>query len=270
MRALESWLKVKKRDAVETANKQHWEKMVRERCGFTQPWLNLNRALIEQYAQGELVSAPEPLTEMYPASVLNNVAGKDVLCLASGGGQQSAVFALLGARVTVVDLAEGQLESDRQAATHYGYQVITIQADMRDMAEIKGESFDLIYQAPSMAYVPDVREVYTEVSRLLKPCGIYRVEFTNPAVEFVDHNDWDGEGYRITRPYAERVRHSSDGAVEFRHYLSSIFNELLAAGLSIERVEEAPYYQQRHENLQPGGWNHWLTYVVGFAIIAKK
>lgn len=260
---------MKKQDEIGTANKRHWEKMVKERCAFTQPWLNLNLALIQQYAQGELTSAPEPLTEIYPATVLTNVAGNDVLCLASGGGQQSAVFALLGARVTVVDLAEGQLDGDRQAAAHYGYQVTTIRADMRDLSGVEGESFDLVYQAPSMAYVPDVRQVYGEVRRLLRPGGIYRVEYTNPAVEFVDCDDWDGKGYRITRLYTERIRHRADGVIEFRHYLNDIFNGLMAVGLSIQQVEEAPHYRQQHADTQPGSWEHWLTYVAGFAIVAK-
>ena len=248
---------------------QHWERMVKEKCTFTQPWLNLDPAIIRQYAQGELTQAPEPLEEMYPPDVLNNVAGKDVLCLASGGGQQSAVFALLGARVTVVDLAEGQLEGDRQAAAHYRYQVTTIQADMRDLSGIEKESFDLIYQPPSMAYVPDVRQVYSEVSRLLRPNGIYRVEYTNPATEFVDCDDWDGEGYRITRPYSERVRSRADGAIEYRHYLSDIFNGLIVVGLSIQQVEEAKHYRQQSMDLKPGSWEHWRTYVTGFAIVAK-
>lgn len=263
-------MSVKERDAVGVANRRHWEKMVKDGCGFTQPWLNLNPALIRQYARGELTSVPEPLVEMYPAGLLNNVEGKDVLCLASGGGQQSAVFALLGTHVTVVDLSEGQLDGDRRAAAHYGYQVKTVRADMRDLSCMEGESFDLVYQAPSMSYVPDVREVYGEVGRLLRPGGTYRVEYTNPAVEFVDYDDWDGRGYRITEPYAERVRHRSDGAVEFRHYLADIFNGLVAASFSIRHVEEAPRYLRQPASAPPGSWEHSLTYMVMFAVVAEK
>lgn len=244
--------------------------MVQQGCPFTQPWLNLNRSLTRRYGQGELTSAPKPLTEMYPASVLTDVAGKDVLCLASGGGQQSAVFALLGARVTVADLTEGQLAGDRQAAAHYGYQVTTVRADMRDLSGIADESFDLVYQAPSMAYVPDVRQVYGEVARLLRPGGIYRVEFTNPAVEFVDYDDWDGKGYPITRRYADRVRHRADGVIEFRHFMNDIFNGLIEVGMGIRQVEEAPHYRQQPADIQPGSWEHWLTYVAGFTIVARK
>ena len=92
---------------------------------------------------------------MYPANVLAGVAGKEVLCLASGGGQQSAVFGLLGANVTVVDLAEGQLEGDRTAAGYFGYQITAICADMRDIPCVNDEAFALVYQAHCMAYVPD-------------------------------------------------------------------------------------------------------------------
>ena len=123
-------------DEVARVNRQHWERMVREGCGFSQPWLELDRELILAYVAGQLADGPEGLTEMYPRTVLAGVAGKDVLCLASGGGQQSAVFGLLGGRVTVVDLTEGQLVGDRQAAAHYGYEATTVRADMRDLSAL--------------------------------------------------------------------------------------------------------------------------------------
>ena len=151
-------------------NKQHWEKMVREGCGFTRPWLELDANLISQYAKGQLDPVPEPLLVMYPATVLVDVENEDVLCLGAGGGQQSAVFGLLGARVTVVDLAEGQLKGDQKAATHYGYEIDTIQGDMRDLSCLGDKSFDLVY-GTGMCYVPDVKQVYSEVARVLRTGG---------------------------------------------------------------------------------------------------
>lgn len=95
------------------------------------------------------------------------------------------------------------------------------------------------------------------------------MDFANPATEFVDCDDWDGEGYRITKPYAERIRRLKDGPIEFRHTLSSIFNGFLAVGLSVKHVQEAPCYHQP-VHAPPGSWEHWLTYVTGFAIVARK
>ena len=263
------------KDEIGAVNKRHWARMVEEECGFTRPWLNLDRNLLCQYVEGQLDTVPALLLEMYPVSVLEGVEGKEVLCLASGGGQQSAVFGLLGARVTVVDLVEGQLEGDVVAAGHYGYEVTTVCADMRDLSRIGERAFDLVYQAPSMAYVPDVREVYAEVFRVLKPKGMYRVCFTNPATEFVDWNSWDGEGYRITKPYSERVEQDEEdgvtGLVQFRHYMADIFNGLIEEGFSIQQVEDSPkYFVRENAEAQPGGWDHWLTYVGGFAVVARK
>ncbi|HCK99564.1 MAG TPA: hypothetical protein DHW42_05590 [Candidatus Marinimicrobia bacterium] len=264
---------MQKKDNNTKVNEKHWDKMVREGCGFTQPWLDMSRDLIQEYIDGRLDPVPESLINFFPANILSSVEDKDVLCLASGGGQQSVVFGLLGARVTVVDICEGQLDGDRKAATHYGYGVTTFKADMRNLPMLNDRSFDLIYQAPSMAYIPDVHEVYSEVARILRKGGLYRVNFSNPATEFVDCEDWDGQGYRITRPYAERIRQtnsSGDHVIEFRHYLSDIFNGIIESGMIIQEVQEAPCHQLKNENLTLGSWEHWLTYVIGFAIVAQK
>ncbi|MFX1511679.1 MAG: class I SAM-dependent methyltransferase [Promethearchaeota archaeon] len=259
---------MKQQNDIIVTNKQHWEKMVNEGCSFTRPWLNLDTNLINQYVKGQLDPVPEELLVMYPTSVLSDIKGKDVLCLAAGGGQQSVVFSLLGAHVIVVDLAEGQLKADQKAAAHYGYEIDTIQGDMRDLSRLGNNNFDLVY-GTGMSYVPDVKQVYSEVARVLRTGGKYRVDFTNPATEFVDCDDWDGKGYRITKPYTERIRRLKDGPIEFRHTLSIIFNELLATGLSIKHVQEAPTYIQ-HVQASPGSWEHWLTYVTKFAIVARK
>ncbi|MDQ4075254.1 MAG: class I SAM-dependent methyltransferase [Chloroflexota bacterium] len=257
-------------DFIAAVNKRHWEKMVKEGCGFTRPWLDLDGTLVREYVNGALHPAPEPLLEMYPRSVLRDVDGKDVLCLASGGGQQSAVFGLLGASVTVVDLAEGQLGGDITAAKHYGYEVTALQGDMRDLSMLDDDSFDLVYQAPSISYVPDVRTVYVEVHRVLRSGGLYRAEFTNPATEFVDVDSWDGSGYRITVPYAVRqAEKPGRDAADFRHFLKDIFNGLLETGFSIQEVSEAPRHLMQDVQAPPGSWEHWLMYVQSqFAIVA--
>ena len=140
------------------------------------------------------------MNDIYPISILADVKGKDVLCLASGGGQQSAIFALLGANVTVIDIAKGQLKGDKKASVHYGYKVKTIQGDMSNLSMLKDNSFDLVYQAPSMCYIPCVKKVYSEVVRVLRSGGIYRADAQNPISQFVDESSWDGKGYRISVP----------------------------------------------------------------------
>lgn len=256
-----------------SANKEWWEKMVEEGCGYTKPWLDLDIKVLQKFARGELKNPPEPLNDIYPISILSGVKGKDVLCLASGGGQQSAVFALLGANVTVVDIAGGQLEGDKKAAAHYGYKITTIQGDMSDLSMLKDNSFDLVYQSPSMGYIPDVKKVYSEVARILRSGGLYRADAQNPQSQFVDESSWDGKGYRISVPYAvkERQRAEDKSVIEFRHYLDEIFNGLIECGFVIECVEEMPRSLYQNKKSKPGSYEHSLLYIPGgFAILARK
>ncbi|MCD4753267.1 MAG: class I SAM-dependent methyltransferase [Anaerolineaceae bacterium] len=255
------------KDEIAASNQIHWERMAAEGCGYTIPWLDLDISLFQRYLEGEIQTLPEPYEGLYPVSIFADVQEKEVLCLASGGGQQSAVFGLLGAHVTVVDLAEGQLNGDRKAAAHYGYDVKTVQADMRNLSALEDNSFDLIYQANSIGYVPDVRPVFNEAARVLRKTGLYRPDFGNPAIAFME---WDGQHYSISKPYAETFNRR-DEAIDHRHYMDDIFNGLLDAGFIIRRVNEAPYYQQPDENALPGSWPHEQSYVAGeFAVIAEK
>jgi SAM-dependent methyltransferase len=119
---------------------------------------------------------------------------------------------------------------------------------MRDLSSLDGQLFDLVYQGPSMGWIPDVREVYRGVGRVLSSGGLYRVDFGNPANHFME---WDGEAYRITKPYSERMFPHEDGAYDFRHYLSDIFNGLVTENFSIEHVEDHPWTKPDPE-AQPG------------------
>ncbi len=264
---LENGDNMRGKDEVAIANERLWERMVKEGCGFTIPWLDLDPDIIRRYARGELDVIPDPLDWMAPWNILTDVKGKDVLCLASGGGQQSAVFGLLGARVTVVDLAQGQLEGDRKAAAHYGYQITTIHADMRDLSCLDGESFDMVY-GTAICYVPNTRQVYSEVARVLRQDGVFRVDFRQPAVHFVA---WDGDGYRVSKPYFERVHRREDGAIEFRHYMDDIFNGLVDVGLSIRQVVDLSRNKRPDPQAPPESWTHEESYIGGiFVIVAKK
>jgi 2-polyprenyl-3-methyl-5-hydroxy-6-metoxy-1,4-benzoquinol methylase len=89
-----------------------------------------------------------------PEARLGDVARKDVLCLACGGGQQSVAFALLAAKVTVFDLSEAQLQRDREAAAHYRVSIETIQGDMRDLSCLPKESYDIVYHGYSLVQLP--------------------------------------------------------------------------------------------------------------------
>jgi len=65
-----------------------------------------------------------------PGEWLGDIRGRDVLCLASGGGQQASVLAAAGARVTSYDLSDAQLAKDQLVAEREGLPLTCIRDDM--------------------------------------------------------------------------------------------------------------------------------------------
>lgn len=244
-------------DDISHDNRERWNALARANVEYSQPFLDFT---LEQAAQ-----------HVYRHGVLKNVAGKDVLCLASGGGQDSAAFGLLGAKVTVLDLSDVQLERDRQGAAQHGLAVTTIQGDMRDLSIFPDDTFDVVWQVYSVNFVPAVESVFREVARVLKPGGIYFVQFANPFIQAVDEEAWDGHAYPLTGFYvdgedlAERFPHwdvaQPDGSTvklasphEFRHTLSTVLNTLAKDGFIFLGLWE---WIRSDENPTPGTWAHF-------------
>ena len=112
--------------------------------------------------------------------------GVDILCLASGGGQQGPVLAAAGANVTVFDNSPRQLEQDRMVARREGLVLVTVEGDMRDLSSFETGSFDLVFHPISNCFCPQVRSVWSEAFRVLRPGGVLLAAFNNPAIYIFD------------------------------------------------------------------------------------
>ena len=174
-----------------------------------------------------------------------------VLCLAAGGGQQAPLFAWLGYQVTSVDLSEEQLRRDREVARRNGLSIDCIQADMLDLRRLGERRFDLVYQPVSACYVPDVRRLYRQVHRVLRPGGLYRVEHWNPVhMQLASPSDWE-HGYRLVHPQSSTIGRpwsapdlmASDQPATCLHYvhpLRELLGGLCDAGFVVCRYCERP------------------------------
>lgn len=106
--------------------------------------------------------------------------GKKILCLASGGGQQGPILAATGADVTVFDNSKVQLEKDAHVAQRDDLKIKTVQGNMQDLSVFEAESFDCIVHPWSNGYIDDVRPVWKECARVLKKNGLLLAGFGNP------------------------------------------------------------------------------------------
>jgi SAM-dependent methyltransferase len=244
-------------DEINRTNRERWNALARANVEWSRPFFEYTpeQAAISVYRHG----------------VLKDVAGKQVLCLAGGGGQGSVAFGLIGADVTVLDLSDEQLERDRLAAAHHGLQVHSIQGDMRDLSIFPDNSFDIVWQVYSINFVPSIEPVIRGVRRVLRPEGIYYLQFANPFVQAVDDEAWDGKAYPLNAPYldgedlTERFPHwdvpQDDGTSlrldsphEFRHTLGTMLNTLADHGFILLGLWE---WQKNDKNPIPGSWAHF-------------
>ncbi len=258
-------------DELARYNKERWEELARARIVFSRPALDLDAAAARRMLD--------------PHGLLGSVEGKSVLCLASGGGQQSAAFGLLGADVTVFDLSETQLERDQEAAAHYGLNVKTVQGDMRDLSCFADDSFDVVWHPHSIKFVPEVLPVFGEVARVLRSGGLYKVDCPNPFVIGIDERDWDGKCYPLNLPYVDGAEvvpadtrwevwdeegncRMVEGPKEFRHTLSTLVNGLVGHGFAIlglwedlcEQADAPPGTWEHLKRIVPPSFFLWATY----------
>jgi SAM-dependent methyltransferase len=229
-----------------------------------------NRAAWDALASDPRFAGPvrfprDPLSAVDPWIRAEGLKGKDVLCLAAGGGRQGPLHAQAGARVTVVDLSPRQLEHDRRAG------LSTVCASMEDLSPLPAASFDIVLQPVSSSFIGDLGRVHAEVARVLRPGGLYVVQHKQPAGLQAPP---DGTG--LSLPYAEGLplpvparatEWREPGTVEFLHTLEALLGGLCRAGFVIEDVVEPP----RGDALAPeGSAGHRATFLPPYLRIKAR
>jgi SAM-dependent methyltransferase len=221
-------------------NRNAWNKQVE----YKNPWtIPETSEVIDAARNGEWQIVLTP-TIPVPKEWFPDLNGAQVLCLASGGGQQGPVLAAAGAEVTVYDNSPAQLSRDRLVAERDGLAITTVEGDMRDLSVFKDESFELIIHPVSNIFVPDIRPVWREAYRVLRPGCSLLSGFDNPVMHIFDEPAYDRGELKVTRslPYSdaeslneeEITRRAAAGhALEFGHTLDDQIGGQITAGFII-------------------------------------
>ncbi|MGW1467547.1 class I SAM-dependent methyltransferase [Streptomyces sp. NPDC002308] len=231
-------------------NRAAWDKYVQEGNEWSRP---VSTEVVERARTGDwsiVLIGHEPVDRSWlPA----DLTGKDVLCLASGGGQQGPVLAAAGARVTVFDNSPRQLGQDRMVAARDGLDLRTVLGDMRDLGAFGDAAFDVVFHPVSNLFVPDVAPVWHECFRVLRPGGTLLAGFLNPDVYLFDPEALDERGELVVAhklPYSDVTQYSAeeraakfgaDAALEYSHTLTGQIGGQLAAGFVLTGFTEAPH-----------------------------
>jgi SAM-dependent methyltransferase len=165
-------------------NKIAWNHEAAEGNRWTVP---VGRDEIARARQGEWSIVLTP-TKPVPENWFPDLSGLEVLCLASGGGQQGPILAAAGARVTVFDNSPEQLTRDRLVAERESLSIVTIEGDMSAALPFPDEAFGLIVHPVSNIFVEHVQPMWHECFRILKRGGLLLSGLSNPALYLFD---WD-------------------------------------------------------------------------------
>jgi len=208
-------------------NREAWNRQVAKGDRWTVP---VGPEVIAAARRGEWSVVLTP-SKPVPRDWFGPLAGKDVLGLASAGGQQGPVLAAAGARVTMFDNSPAQLGQDRLVAEREGLSLRLVEGDMRDLSVFPDGSFDLVFHPCSNSFVSEVRPVWREAFRVLRPGGVLLSGFSLPLV-FLWDPDLEKKGelrlkYRM--PYSDLTSLSDE---ERRRYTDT--QEPLCVAHSLE------------------------------------
>ena len=227
-------------------NREAWN---REVDGGENRWSKpVSPEIIAKAKQGEFSIL---LTENIPVphKWFPPLKGADVLCLASGGGQQGPVLAAVGANVIVFDNSPRQLEQDQLVAEREALSMKTVEGDAANLEMFTDESFDLVFNPCSTVFMQDVRAVWREAHRVLRHGGILMTGSMNPVHYIFDLYKADEGILEIAHsiPYSDLTsipREDLDELiekglpVEFGHSLTDLLGGQCDAGFVISDVYE--------------------------------
>ena len=187
---------------------------------------------VQAYAKG-ITDYNKESRELF-FTLMPDLREKTVLDLACGDGTDARTYALLGAHVTGVDASKEMVHTARQLAPA----VTFVEGKME--AVPLSEQFDVITCKYALQTSRDIKVVYEEMDRLLKPGGTLLLLVTHPLRQFLEK-----KGKTIDYFAKEIVRsHIFEGKIEL-HEPSHTFNEYLSPYFLT--TFDLQYYFEREE-----------------------
>lgn len=231
------------KDCYTKINSETWDSWAEAGCEWTIP---ITRAEYDRAREsGDFTVYLTPCVKV-PLEWFGKLAGAKLLGLASGGAQQIPLFSAVGADCTIFDNSNEQLRRERVAADEFGYDVEIIKGDMTKPLPFDDNSFDIIFHPVSNCYIKDVRHVWNECYRILKPGGRLLAGFDNGMNFLFDDIENEPLVLRHKLPFDPlamsdeefaKMRDNFEG-IQFSHSLEEQIGGQLEAGFTLRALYE--------------------------------
>lgn len=105
-----------------------------------------------------------------------DLSGKRVLSLGCGSGEDCSELSKRGASVAGIDISSGLIDQAIQKYPSCDFSV----GNMEDLGIYSDSEFDLVYSSLAVHYLKDWSSLMSEVSRVLKPDGVFQFSMGHP------------------------------------------------------------------------------------------
>ena len=153
------------------------------------------------------------------------------------------IFAALGADCTVLDYSEEQLKNEQYVADREGYSIEIIRGDMTQRLPFADETFDLIFHPVSNCYVEEVKPIWRECHRVLKPSGILLAGMDN-GINYLFAGEEETEVVNslpfnpLKNPEQRKQLEQTNDGIQFSHTLEEQIGGQLEAGFRLTHLYE--------------------------------
>jgi SAM-dependent methyltransferase len=220
-------------------------------------WDELAKTHFRTYHIDRLLAGTPLLNDLIRTEV-GEVQGKSLAHLLCHIGTDTLSWALLGARVTGIDISPESLKYARSLAERMGIAAEFIEADILEVIEKVHSQYDIVFSSTGvLCWLPDIQLYARTVKHLLKEDGFFYLFDGHPFRNvLLDANGEAGSGGQIQGDYfrKEPWHYQEMGdytdpqllipteSYEWDWTLGEVVTALCEAGLRIEYLHEFPQY----------------------------
>ena len=219
-------------------------------------WDGLAATHYKNYHIDRLLAGKPLLNEVIRREV-GDVRGKSLVHLLCHIGTDTLSWALLGARVTGIDISPESLKYARMLADQMGIEAEFIESDVMDVMDVVDARFDVVFSSTGvLCWLPDIDKYAQTVRHLLKGGGFFYILDGHPfrSVLLDQEGEWGDD--RIQGDYFRKqvwqYDHMGDytdpelrvlsPSYEWHWTMGEIVTAFCEAGMRIEFLHEFPQY----------------------------
>jgi len=219
-------------------------------------WDGLAATHYQKYHIGKLLAGTPLLNEVIQREV-GDVQGKSLVHLLCHIGTDTLSWALLGARVTGIDISSESLKYARLLADRMKINANFIEADVMYVMEKVYEKFDIVFASTGvLCWIPDIQHFAQTVRHLLKEGGFFYLHDGHPFRHVMNAEGGTTHPNQIVGDYFRKQVWQYDNkgdytdpellipekSFEWDWTLGEVITAFCDAGMRIEFLHEYPQY----------------------------